>query len=189
VTSAVLERVSVADGMPDLIEKKFQDLVLDADSAGLLELKVMYRGEPGIVPVKLYPFSVVFISHSEEVTRPQDGYTPSTGERYWRHDGYCAFEVLFRDTETLMPDASRRATVGSYDFAKELAKQALREMLKWSPDDAAIEMIEEDSGHAHRTVGELYFDEIENAMTRRTQETTANRSQVTFHMYSREDLF
>lgn len=82
------------DTVSDRIEIKLRNLL--AASSDFDGIKVFYRGEPGFVPVKLYPFVIVFLS--EETEASGEGYNESTGLRYYRYDGYISLEVIHKDT-------------------------------------------------------------------------------------------
>ncbi len=66
----------VTDRMQDRIEEKLRNLMIA--SSDFDALKVFYRGEPGFVPVKLYPFAVIFLAEELEAIG-QEGYEPATG--------------------------------------------------------------------------------------------------------------
>lgn len=168
--------------MQDLLEEYLRDLLLEADE--FEALKVVYRGEPNVVPARLFPFAVVYMASTTEAMG-SEGYGPSTGQRFWRHEGYVAFEVLERDTESLVPDEERKANVASYMSAKDLCQAAVGLLKRWDPDEDPVDLVE----GKERSTGEVWFDRIENAMTVRPNETVANRSSVLFHVYSQEDLF
>ena len=171
-----------SDTMSDRIEKKIRDLL--AGSAGFESIKVFYRGEPGFVPVKLYPFVIVFISEEAEAVG-QDGFGESTGLRYYRYDGYVSLEVLFKDTTDLMPDPlTRYADVGSYLKAKELTQAAFNAVLSWGGPSGGLDQDPVTSFDGKEATVELRSDAINNGLGRRG-DNVSNRGTFNFHVYTR----
>jgi len=175
------------DTMQDRIEEKLRDLLIA--SSDFDELKVFYRGEPGFVPVKLYPFAIVFLSEENEAIG-SEGYSESTGMRYYRYDGYVTFEVLFKDTTSLMPDEDRKANVGTYLRAKELTQAGFNALVSWGGPQGNLEQdpvlsfdYEVGGQHGEATV-ELRTDAISNGLGRRG-DNVSNRGTVRFHIYTR----
>ena len=169
------------DTMADRLENKIRGVL--AASADFSGIKVFYRGEPGFVPVKLYPFAVIFLSEETQADATE-GYGDSTGLRYFRYDGYVTLEVLFRDTNTLMPDpVTRYADVGSYLEAKELTQAAFNAVLSWGGPQGQLEddpVVSQDG--KERTV-ELRSDTITNGLGRRG-DNVSNRGTFNFHIYT-----
>jgi len=168
------------DTMADRIEKKIRGLL--AASPDFNDIKVFYRGEPGFVPVKLYPFIVVFLSEETQADAVE-GYGDSTGLRYYRYDGYVSLEVLFRDTNNLMPDAYRYADVGSYLEAKELTQAAFNAVVTWGGPNGQLENdpVVSFDGKEHSV--ELRVDTITNGLGRRS-DNVSNRGNFGFHVYT-----
>lgn len=169
------------DTMADRIENKIRTLL--SSSPDFDEIKVFYRGEPGFVPVKLYPFAVVFLSEENEALG-QEGYEEATGLRYYRYDGYISLEVLFKDTTTLMPDIDRHANVGSYLKAKELTQAAFNAILTWGGPQAHLEDDPVISYDTKEETVELRNDTITNGLGRRG-DNVSNRGTFAFHIYTR----
>lgn len=170
-----------ADTMSDRIEEKLRDLLLA--SSDFDELKVFYRGEPGFVPVKLYPFAIVFLSEENEAIG-QEGYGESTALRYYRYDGYISLEVLFKDTNTLMPDVDRKANVGTYLRAKELTQAAFNAVLSWGGPQGNLEQDPVISADTKEQTVELRTDAITNGLGRRG-DNISNRGTMNYHVYTR----
>lgn len=170
------------DTMSDRIEKKIRDLL--AASSDFDRIKVFYRGEPGFVPVKLYPFIVTFLSEENQAIG-QDGFGDSTGMRHFRYDGYVSLEVLFKDTTTLMPDpSSRYADVGSYLEAKELTQAAFNAVLSWGGPSGGLEADPVVSFDGKEKTVELRSDTITNGLGRRG-DNVSNRGRFAFYVYTR----
>ena len=169
------------DTMADRIENKLRDLLLA--SSDFDECKVFYRGEPGFVPVKLYPFVIVFLREESEAVG-QDGYEESTGMRYFRYEGYISLEVLFKDSGTLMPDGNRRADVGTYLRAKELTQAAFNAILSWGGPQGHLEDDPVTSVDGREATVEFRTDGITNGLGRRG-DNISNRGTFNFHVYTR----
>lgn len=168
------------DTMADRIETKLRDLL--AATPEMSVIKVFYRGEPGFVPVKLYPFTVVFLSEETQADS-NEGYGDSTGMRYFRYDGYIDLEVLFRDTNQLMPDANRYADVGSYLEAKELTQTARNAVLSWGGPQGQLEDNPVVSFDGKERTVELRTDTVTNGLGRRG-DNVSNRGTFNFHIYT-----
>jgi hypothetical protein len=169
------------DTMQDRIEIKLRDLL--AGSSDFDSLKVFYRGEPGFVPVKLYPFAIVFLSEEQEAIG-QEGFGESTGLRYYRYDGYVSLEVLHKDTTNLMPDGDRYADVGSYLVAKELTQAAFNALLSWGGPTGELEDDPVVSNDGKEATVEFRTDSITNGLGRRG-DNVSNRGTMNFHIYTR----
>lgn len=146
-------------------------------------LKVVYRGEPEVVPVRLYPFAIVFLRR-QRVARGEDGYGDETGYRYWRYEGYVSAEVLFKDTAGLLPDANRRADVPSYLDSKELTQAVVQALTSWDPDFQPV--LRPDLKES--TVGNVWVDDISNGLESRP-DNVSNRGNAAFHLYTREQTW
>lgn len=168
------------DTMSDRIEEYIRNLILA--SSDFDELKVVIRGEPGFMPVKLYPFGIVFLSEENEALG-QEGYSEATGVRYYRYDGYISLEVLFKDTSTLMPDADRKANVGSYLRAKELTQAAFNAVVSWGGPQGNLEEAPVISSDGKERTVELRTDAINNGLGRRG-DNVSNRGTFNFHVYT-----
>lgn len=168
--------------MADLIEERIRDLMLATES--LSDLKVWYRGEPGIVPVRLYPFGIVFLRREREA-RGEEGFGQETGFTYWRYEGYISVEVLFRDTSTLLPDSNRRANVGSYMQSKDFTQIAKTVLTSW--DVQGDPVVTADG--TERSVNQMFSDDIVNGIESRTPDNVGNRGNVAFHLYVRKNDF
>jgi hypothetical protein len=171
----------VSDTMADRIEEKIRELL--KTSTRMDAIKVFYRGEPGFVPVKLFPMVVVFLSEETEATG-QEQYTESTGMRYYRYDGYVAIEIVMKDTSGLMPDADRNADVPSYLEAKELTQAAFNAIMSWGGPRGDLEQDPIVSFDGKEKSIEMRMDTINNGLARRGDNVT-NRGTLDFHLYTR----
>lgn len=169
------------DTMADRIENKLRDLLIA--SAAFNGVPVFYRGEPGFVPVKLFPIVVTFLAEEQEATS-QEGYQESTGLRHYRYDGYIALEVIQKDTSGLMPDADRKADVPSYLAAKTLTQAAFNAVLSWGGPQGNLEQDPVVSFDGKEQTVELRTDTITNGLARRGDNVT-NRGTLNFHVYTR----
>jgi hypothetical protein len=170
------------DTMQDRLEEKVRNLLLA--SAELAGLEVFYRGEPGIVPVKLYPFATVFLDTKREATG-EEGYGQQTGVTNFRYDGYVAFEVLFKDTTRLVPDADRKANVQSYIDAKTLAEAGFNALWAWGGPMGVLEGDPVVSFDTKEASVELRTDNQHNGAADRGNDNANNRSSFEFHIYTR----
>jgi len=153
-------------------------------AAGLAPLKVLYEGEPAIVPVKLYPFGVLFIESSREATG-EDGYGGLTGMRYYRFDGYLSIEVLHRDAPMMVPGPDRTVAIPSYNEVKGLISQAHDVFIAWG--GAGHERILEDPATSiddRAETVELFIDTIRYGLNRR-ENNVSNTASFEFHIYVR----
>jgi hypothetical protein len=121
--------VADADLLFQPIANKVRGLVAAAP-APLTDLKALYRGEPEIVPVKLYPFAIVYVSRETEA-EGEYGYGTSTGVVSYIYSGYVAIEVLLKDTAGLLPGPDRLVDVPSYDLAHAMGSAALAAVMTW----------------------------------------------------------
>lgn len=170
------------DTMQDRIEEKIRDLILG--SGGLNGVKVVYRGEPGVVPIKLYPFGVVFLDTKREATG-EEGYGESTGMRHFRYDGIISFETVYKDTASMAPDANRRANIGSYLEAKALAESAFEALTAWGGPMGILEGDPVQSANDKEITVELRTDNQHNGLADRGNDNANNRSSFEFHIYTR----
>lgn len=170
-----------SDSMADRVENKIRDLLIA--SPFFDEVRVFYRGEPGFVPVKLYPFVVVFLSQEAEAVN-DEGYVPATGLRYFRYDGYVSLEVLAKDTSGLMPDADRKADVPTYIMSKTLTQAAFRTVLEWGGTSGELDQNPVVSYDTKEQTVELRMDTITNGLSRRG-DNVSNRGSFPFHVYTR----
>jgi hypothetical protein len=176
----------VTDVMSDRIEERIRDLCLA--HSGFAPVKVMYRGEPTIVPTDLHPFATVFLRREGEA-QGQEGMTDDTGPiRRWRYDGYISVEVLMPDTRGLMPDSSRKANVPSYIAAKNIIQAAKQALQAWADPNGDIALDPVTSEDGKETTTELRVDQVTNAIQRRT-DSFSNVGAFAFHVYSRRVLF
>jgi hypothetical protein len=143
----------------------------------LTALKVMYKGEPGFVPVHLYPFAAVFLS-TEMQAAGQDGYGRETGVISYRYSGYVSCEQYFKDVETLEPNVDREADIGSYRDARQLIQGCWAVLNAWDPKRDAV--WSEDT--KEQTV-ELFIDTVRNGIMGRT-DNFSNRGSFDFHIYT-----
>ena len=104
-------------------------VLLGAESV-LDQLNALVRGEPEILPVRYYPFAVVFVQRRREA-QGERGYGISTGMVDYVYAFYVAIEVLLKDTSGLVPDEKRWIDVPSYDLAHELGSAALAAVQEW----------------------------------------------------------
>lgn len=175
------------DVMSDRIEEKIRDLCLA--HSGFDAVKVMYRGEPMVVPVNLHPFATVFL-RSEGEAQGMEGMTDDTGPvRRWRYDGYISVEVLLPDTRGLKPDANRKADIPSYLAAKEIVQAAKQAVQGWADPDGDIMMDPVVSDDGREKTVELRVDQIQNAIMTRTPDNVVNVATFAFHVYTRRNLF
>jgi hypothetical protein len=172
--------MSVTDTMMDRVEEKLRDLLLA--SADLADIEVVFRGEPGVVPTKLYPFMVLFLELKSDAN--SDGYGASTGVRNYRLDGYCSVDVLHKDATDLMLPDNRRANVGSYLLAKQYIEAAEIALLAWGGPYGELEQnpVVSDDG-LERTV-EFVPENRRNALVSRDENNYSNRAAFDFHIYT-----
>ena len=170
----------VTDTMQDRIEEKLRNLMIA--SSDFDALKVFYRGEPGFVPVKLYPFAVIFLAEEQEAIG-QEGYEPATGLTYYRYDGYVSLEVLFRDTNALMPDSNRKADVGSYLLAKQYTQATFKALMAWGGPQGHLEEDPVISNDGKEQTVEMVRDSMSNGLGRRG-DNVSNRGNFAFHLYT-----
>jgi hypothetical protein len=176
----------VADVMSDRLEERVRDLCLA--HAGFDPVKVMYRGEPSIVPTHLHPFSTVFIRQEGEALG-QDGHTDDTGPvRRWRYDGYISVEVLLPDTRGLKPVA-RKADIPSYIDAKMLIQSAKQALWGWADPNGDITIDPVTSSDGKEITTELRVDQVQNALMTREANSFSNVATFAFHIYTRRNLF
>lgn len=138
---------------------------------------VFYRGAPGIVPARLYPFGEVFLSDAVD-TKGQDGYREMAGMEYLRYEGYVAFEVLHRDPAFLVPNAQRSADVPSYLDAKELTHAAVNALTAFDWKNVGVQSFD-----VHETTIELRYVRVRNALAQR-KDSVANRGEFEFNVYT-----
>lgn len=169
------------DAMQDRIEEKLRNLLIA--SSEMDPIKVFYRGEPGFVPVKLFPFAIVFLSDENEAIGGE-GYEQATGIRYYRYDGYISLEVLAKDTSNLMPDVDRKANVTSYIEAKTLTQAAFNAILAWGGPSGELEADPVISYDTKEQTVELRTDTINNGLSRRG-DNVSNRGSFQFHIFTR----
>ena len=148
----------------------------------LTSLKVMYRGEPGFVPTRLYPFAVVFLGTEAQATG-QDGYGRETGVINYLYTGYVSCEQYFKDVETLEPDANREADIGSYAQARELIQAAREALGAW---DAGDDPVTSEDGK-ERTV-ELFLDGVRNGIMGRS-DNFSNRGSFDFRVFTAKTVW
>jgi hypothetical protein len=177
----------VDDVMSDRIEEKIRDLCLA--HGGFDPVKVMYRGEPMVVPVNLHPFATVFLQREGEA-QGQEGQTDDTGPvRRWRYDGFVSVEVLLPDTKGLKPDASRKADIPSYLAAKEIIQAAKQALQAWADPDGDVTLDPVTSEDGRESTVELRVDQVQNAIMRRSPDNVVNVATFLFHVYTRRVLF
>lgn len=170
------------DTMQDRIEEKLRSLVLASPEVD--KLQVLYRGEPGVLPIRLYPFGVVFLDTVREATG-EEGYGESTGMRHFLYTGYVAFEVVYRDVDGLLPDLNREADVPSYLEAKELCAAAWEAVFAWGGPTGNLEASPVVSSDGKEQTVELRTDLQRNGLTNRGLDNVNNRSSFEFHIYTR----
>ena len=147
----------------------------------LTALKVVYRGEPGFVPTRLYPFSVVFLSTEMQATG-QDGYGRETGIISYRYSGSISCEQYFKDVETLEPNSNREADIGSYREARELIQGCWSAITAWDPGNDIV--WSEDGKEQTR---ELFIDTVRNSIMGRS-DNFSNRGSFDLHIYSTRQI-
>lgn len=167
------------DTMAQRIEDAIRDLALGR--ADLAHVQVFYRGEPSpILPVELYPLSVVTLPGALEVRSARDGVYPTTGFTYYERRGYLAFEVIQPDADAIIPDEDRRANTPSYDAARQ-ATEAGRQLLEgW---DLATSPVVSQDGRELTILRVLIDGWTVGPASRPTNYT--NRGQVDFHLFTR----
>lgn len=169
----------VTDSMQDRLEIKLRNLLLA--SSDLNDLKVIYRGEPSIIPVHLYPFGILFLTDQNEADT--DGYGQATGVTYYRYDGYIALEVVHRDVDGLAPSVQRTADVPSYIAAKKYTQGAYNAIMTWGGPGGHLENDPVVSFDGKEQTVELRADAINNALARRS-DNVSNRGSFSFHIYT-----
>jgi len=174
----------VDDTMQDRIEERLRDLLLARED--LLQLKVIFRGEPGTVPTKLHPFAVVFLELESDAN--QDGYGASTGVRNYRYDGYVSIDVLHKDAAHLMPSSDRRANVSSYLSAKSYIQAARQALMAWGGPFGRLEDPVVSFDTKEQTV-ELVTENIRNGLVSRDENNYSNRAAFDFHIYTTRKFF
>lgn len=167
------------DTMQDRIEEKIRDLLLA--SPELSSLVIVFRGEPGQVPVKMHPFAVVFLELESDAN--QDGYGASTGVRNYRFDGYVSVDVVHKDATAIpaLPH-DRKHDVVSYIQAKTLIQAARKALMAWGGPTGGLEadpVISQDT--RERTV-EMITENVRNGLTARSENNYSNRSSFDFHI-------
>jgi hypothetical protein len=175
----------VSDVMSDRLEEALRDRLLARSEWNIVQ--VCYRGEPGIVPVRLYPFGVVFIT-TEAEGLGADGYTSDTGPvASIRYDGFVTVEVLVSDTRGLVPDMNRKADVASYLAAKKLIQTAKQVLTDWAVDADGVGVVI--SADGKERLSTIRVDNVQNALTVRPNETIANTATLPWHAYTRRAEF
>lgn len=177
-----------ADTMGDRIEEKIRDLCLAR--AEFDQMQVFYRGEPAIVPVRLYPYAVVFITTEGEAVG-EDGYSQDTGPvRYLRYSGFVRVAFLVPDTSGLAPDVNRKATIPSYDAAKRAIQAAKQAVQAWG---GPVGMLDEDpltSEDTRESTSSLRTDAIRNAVTVRPgEDNVSNEGVFEWHVFTRREEY
>jgi hypothetical protein len=153
----------VTDSMSDRIEEKVRDLVLS--HVGSKDLAVVYRGDPFIVPVKLYPFAFVMLTVEREDARRGRETGPAT---YWSYEGFVNVETLVKDVTGLVPDRTRRADVPSYALTRRLVQAARQSVYEWGGPAGTIRDSEQvvSATGKERTIA-LEVGEIQNGLQER----------------------
>jgi len=175
----------VTDTMQDRIEEKLRDLLLAKEE--LDPIRVMFRGEPGAVPTKLHPFIVIFLELESDAN--QEGYGAATSVRHYRYDGYISVDVVHKDAADMLPDANRKANVGSYLLSKSYIQAARQAMMDWGGPFGELEdnpVVSEDT--REQTV-EMICENIRNALVSRTENNYSNRASFDFHIMTTRKFF
>jgi len=174
----------VGDTMGDRIEIYLRSLL--ASSADLSVVQVFYRGDPGIVPVRLHPFCWVFLSEEREATG-ESGYAESTGMRHFYYDGELNFEVLFKDSLNVVP-VDRLAEVPSYMQSKELTQAGVQAVMEWGGPTGNLEENPVTSFDDKEMTVEFRLGSVRNGLQDRVNNVT-NRGSVDFRVYTRRLTF
>lgn len=172
------------DTMGDRIEEKIRDLILA--SVDLTDILVVFRGEPGVVPTKLYPFCVVFLELRSDAN--SEGYGASTGVRNYRYDGYVSIDVLHKDAAGLLPVA-RKADVGSYLLAKQYIEAAEQALMAWGGPYGNLENDPVISFDTKERTVEFIPENRRNALVSRDEDNYSNRSAFDFHVMTTRQFF
>jgi hypothetical protein len=176
------------DVFSDRLEEKVRDLCLARDEWD--DIKVCYRGEPAIVPVKLYPYAVVFMTTEAEAVG-EEGYNQETGPtRYMRYAGFVRVAYLVPDTSGLAPDSGRKAIIPSYDACKKAIQAAKQALQAWG---GPVGMLDEDpvtSEDTRELTSQLRTGAIRNSVTVRPgEDNVSNEGLVEFTIYSRREEY
>jgi hypothetical protein len=175
----------VDDTVQDRIEEKLRDLLLGRDD--MSSLKVVFVGEPGVVPTKLHPFAVVFLEVESDAN--SDGYGASTGVRNYRYDGYISVDVVHKDAASLMPSADRRADVASYKESKRLIQAARQALMAWGGPFGTLEDSPVISHDGREQTVELITENLRNGLASRDENNYTNRGSFDFHIMTTRRFF
>src|SRR5688572_24820990 len=167
------------DTMSDRIEEKLRDLLLSP--VELKSLVVVFRGEPGQVPVTYHPFAVVFLETINDANGL--GYGASTGVRNYEYGGYVSIDVVHKDAMDI-PERppGRKHDVESYKLAKELIHAARKAIMSWGGPHGVLEASPVISYDGHEKTVELITGEIRNGLVARSENNYSNRSSFEFRI-------
>jgi len=170
--------------MAKRIEEAVRDLMLvSVEGDPLEDLVVWFRGDPNVVPVKLYPFGAVFITLGGE-GQGTDGYTDDTGPTLsLRYDGFVSVEVLHRDASALVRGSDRKIDVPSHDLAQAYAQAALNRLRAWGPSSHTIEGLVT-SQDGKELTSSLSYDAIRWGLNERVN-NVSNLGTFEFHIFTR----
>lgn len=175
----------IDDTMQDRIEEKIRDLLLA--SPDLKDLKVIWRGEPGVVPIAYHPFGVLFLELESDAN--SEGYGASTGVRNYRYDGYFSVDVVFKDASEMVPDQFRRANVRSYLMAKRYIQGARKAVMGWGGPFGTLEQDPVISADTKERTVELITENIRNGLVARDENNYTNRASFDFHVMTTRQFF
>lgn len=174
------------DTMSDRIEDKLF-AILNAN-ADLAPIKAFYEGEPGPIPTKLHPFGVIFLELISDAN--SQGYGAATGVRHYRYDGYIEFNVLLKDSRTLLPaTGTRLIKVASYKSAKFYAQAAIKSLMDWGGPNGALEEDPVISFDTRERTVEFIPEVVRNGMAARDKINVTNRSSFNFHIMTTRKQF
>lgn len=151
-------------------------------------LKVMYRGEPNVVPIKLHPFGILQLATEGEELTGADGYGPMTGPtRYLRYDGSLDLNIVVKDTASLMPNDAREADVESYVQCVQLIQDAKQRLWAWGQQYGVIPgVVVSRSGNEETST--FRVGAVLNGLVRRV-DNVSNSSSFSFHVFTRRQEF
>ena len=169
------------DTMSDRIENYVRDMLLDLSDWAAI--KVMFAGEPTIVPVNLHPFATIFVTQIGEA-KGEDGQTDDTGFRRWRYDGYISVEDLIPDVRSMKP-VGRKADIPSYKSVKRFIQAGFRALVSWAGSEGELNMAPITSYDGQEITVELRLDVVHNAIQSRPDDSVTNVATLSFHIFTR----
>lgn len=175
----------IGDAMSDRIENKIRSLLVNAP--GLSEIQVFYRGDPVVVPVKLYPFCWLLFEVEREA-HGENGYDESTGMRYFYYDGTVTIEILAKDALGIMP-IERLANVPSHLESKALTQGAMQTLLEWGGPSGNLEDDPVTSADGKEQTVEFLIGTIRYSQRVRPDGNVSNYGSVDVRIFTRRITF